>query len=212
MGQQRDSIVAVAARCSNSSRGATLLKHSASRTSGKATCMNRTRPRRRGLPTAVGPAEARPARRCRRSRKSQVSGHEARDHRSYEGNRQRPQAPGSPQPATQPTPSGTRGHPAASRPGAQGRPRPEHRKRRGSIAPGGQPADHIQRRVGVERDSNCRSTGKACPRTWIFWRPRSRGAPGTDATLPDAVAAAHDSNVTLPDAVTAGFREQRGPP
>jgi hypothetical protein len=58
-----------------------------------------------------------------------------------------PQAPGPPQPPALASDYRAQGHPMASRPGAQGRPRPEHRKRRGRTPPPDAPGGHIQRRV-----------------------------------------------------------------
>jgi len=67
----------------------------------------------------------------------------------------------------------TQGHPLASRPGAQGRLRPEHRKRRGSTSLRDGRAVTVSDEVSAEREANCPPIGKRCPCTRTFRCPLS---------------------------------------
>ena len=73
----------------------------------------------------------------------------------------------------------------ASRPGAQGRLRAEHRKRRRRTLLRAGWAVTVGNEVSVERESNCPPAGKLCPRTRIFWCPLSP----TDPSVADEMAA-----------------------
>ena len=90
-----------------------------------------------------------------------------------------PPAPRLPQPATPARDYRTQGHPLASRPGAQGRLRPEHRKRRGSTSLRDGRAVTVSDEVSAERETNCPPVGKPCPCTRTFRCPLSllRGRP-----------------------------------